>query len=101
MKNEIKFKSMTLKMSDHASERISQRFDSIKIEEAIGRGHMMTEANRTKFGSAMASKFNNMKNRYPYAKLIVNTYYNVAFPFDTRTNEVITALYADGTWSEL
>ena len=99
--NNVTFQKRNLKMSDHAVERVSQRFGDLDLNAVFSRAKKLDHQNCMKFGQAMATKYRNMQSNYPGCSLVVNEYFNAAFAVNLNTETVITAMYADGTWSDL
>lgn len=97
----ITLKNKSYTVSYHAQQRIAQRFAGLDLQEALTRGKFVDHNNVRQFGKFMYNKLNTMRQQYSdTARIIVNQYHNLAVALDVKTNVIITAMYADGTWSE-
>ena len=95
MENSIKFRNMQLEISQHAIDRLRERFDyGVSIEDAVNRGKTLNMQNVAKWPWQRKSLMNNLSSSI---KFIVNPYYNMKVVIDVATKVLITVEYLDAS----
>ena len=88
----VQFKNRTLRVSDHAEERLVERFGSINLNDALSRGKVVTMQNVCKWPWLRKKLYNNLHST---VKFIVNPYYNFQAVIDNGV--LITVEYLDAS----
>lgn len=97
MKNQetIKFRKMQLEVSNHAIERLQERFaPGVNLQDAIGRGKILNQDNVCKYPWQRKSFMKTINTTIQY---VVNPYYNFKAVIDYATKTLITVEYLDAS----
>ena len=89
----IKFREIQLEVSNHASERLEERFGNVNLQDAIGRGKTLNMQNVAKY-PWLRKKLMGMIGD-TNIQLIVNPFHNMQVVIDKVTKVVITIEFLD------
>ena len=95
MKDYIQFRKIQLTVSQHATERLQERFCNVNLQDAIGRGKALNMQNVSKYPWLRKKLLRMLGDKN--IELIVNPYYNMQAVIDKVTKVVITLEFLDAS----
>lgn len=91
MENLIQTKNKTFKLTIHSIERqYDHLLQNVDLTDALSRAKKLQDSNSHKFGQALQRVYWNKKSYEPYTAIYVNSYYDIQFRVDSRTNTILT-----------